>query len=118
MDKIPFEPDSIGFDDFAKVQLKVGKVLAAEAVEGSEKLVRLTVDVGEEETRNVFAGIIKWYAPEDLVGKNIIVVANLEPRKMMGSESQGMLLAADSADAEHPVILTTEQPVEPGAKIR
>ncbi len=111
MDKIPF-------DDFAKVELKVGKILEAEPVEGSEKLVRLTVDVGEEETRNIFAGIIKWYAPVDLIGKNIIVVANLEPRKMMGSESQGMLLAADSKDSEHPIILTPEQPVEPGAKIR
>jgi methionyl-tRNA synthetase len=108
----------ISFDDFAKVELKTGKVLAAEPVEGSEKLVRLTVDIGEENPRNIYAGIIKWYEPDSLVGKTIIVVANLEARKMMGSESQGMLLAADSQKAGHPIILTTNEETEPGAKIR
>lgn len=106
----------ITFDDFAKVELKVGKVLSAEPVEGSEKLIKLMVDIGEENPRQIFAGIVKFYTPEELIGKNIIVVANLEPRKMMGSESQGMLLAADTPDK--PVILSTTEPVEPGAKIR
>lgn len=106
----------ITFDDFAKVELKVGKVLSAEPVEGSEKLIKLMVDIGEENPRQIFAGIVKFYTPEELIGKNIIVVANLEPRKMMGSESQGMLLAADTPDK--PVILTTTERVEPGAKIR
>ncbi|HVZ12316.1 MAG TPA: methionine--tRNA ligase, partial [Patescibacteria group bacterium] len=90
-------------------------ILSAEPVEGSEKLVRLSVDIGEENPRNIFAGIIKWYTPDELVGKNVIVVANLEPKKMMGSESQGMLLAADG---EKPLLLTTVEPAEPGSKIR
>jgi len=103
-------------EDFQKLEFKTGKILEAEAVEGSEKLVRLQVDIGEETPRNIFAGIIKWYTPEELVGKTVIIVANLEPRKMMGSESQGMLLAADGG--EKPIPLTTIEPVEPGAKIR
>lgn len=114
---------TLTFDEFQKIELKTGKILSAEAVEGSEKLIKLMVDIGEDpstssgrEIRQILAGIQKWYEPESLVGKTIIVVANLEPRKFMGLESQGMLLAADTP--EKPVILTTEEPVEPGARIR
>ena len=109
-------------DEFKKVELRVGKVLEAERVEGSEKLIKMKVDVGEKDaeglpvTRQVLAGIGKAYAPETLIGKEIIVVANLDPRMMMGLESQGMLLAANGTDG--PVVLMPEQEVPPGASIQ
>lgn len=106
----------ISFDDFAKVELKPGKVLSAEPVEGSEKLYKLMVDIGEENPRQILAGIQKFYSPDELIGQTVIIVANLEPRLMMGLESQGMLLAADSG--EKPVPLTTSAPVNPGSKVR
>jgi tRNA-binding protein len=105
----------ITFEDFQKVEMKTGKVLSAESVEGSEKLIKLMVDIGEQNPRQILAGIKKWYKPEQLVGKTIIVAANLEPRQLMGLESQGMLLAADS---EKPIPLTTMKKAEPGLKIR
>lgn len=103
------------FEDFQKVEMKTGKIISAETVEGSEKLIKLMVDVGEESPRQILAGIRKWYEPESLVGKTIIVAANLEPRKFMGLESQGMLL---TADGEKPIPLTTLEEVPPGSKIR
>jgi methionine--tRNA ligase beta chain len=105
----------ISFEEFKKIELKVGKVLNAEKIEGSEKLLKLIVDLGDER-RQVVAGIAKYYKLEDLIGKEIVVVANLEPKKLMGSESQGMLLAAD-VNGE-PVILIPEKEVPPGTKIR
>lgn len=105
----------ISFEDFAKVELKTGKILSAEPVEGSEKLIKLMVDIGEENPRQILAGIAKFYGAEQLTGLTVIIAANLEPRMMMGLESQGMLLAADG---EKPIPLTTSEPVEPGAKIR
>ena len=104
----------ITIDDFKKVDLRVAKVMAAERVEGSEKLLKLQVDMGEE-TRQIVAGIGLAYEPETLVGREIIVVANLEPRALMGIESQGMLLAASN---DHPVLLIPEQEVAPGCVIR
>lgn len=106
----------ISIDDFKKIELKAGKILSAERVEGSEKLVKLSVDLGEENPRQILAGIAAVYAPETLVGRNIAVVANLEPRQMMGMESQGMLLAAEGE--EGPVLLMPDKDVTPGAKIR
>ncbi|MBI2039603.1 methionine--tRNA ligase subunit beta [Candidatus Microgenomates bacterium] len=106
----------INFDDFAKVELKVGTVLKAEEVEGSEKLIELKVDLGEEEPRQILAGVKQWYKPEDFIGKQVVVVANLESRKMMGLESQGMMLAADTTDG--PIFLTVPKKVPPGTKIR
>ena len=105
----------IKFDDFQKIDLRVGKVLDAKKVEGSEKLLKLIVDLGNEK-RQLVAGIAKYYRPEDLIGKEIVVVANLEPKNLMGIESQGMLLAAD-VDGE-PVILIPEKEIPPGTKIR
>jgi methionine--tRNA ligase beta chain len=107
---------TISFDDFKKVEIKIGKVMAAERVEGSEKLVRLEVDLGEESLRQIVAGIGKAYSPEDLVGKETPVVVNLEPRKLMGLESQGMILAADNNG--EPVILHPGKDVPPGAAIK
>lgn len=112
----------INYEDFSKTELKVGRVLSAERVEGSEKLLKLQVDLGEKGeagtalTRQILAGIGKVYAPENLVGKEIVVVANLEPRMLMGLESQGMLLAASGS--EGPIILTLEREVLPGSVIR
>ncbi|MCK4910633.1 MAG: methionine--tRNA ligase [Thermodesulfovibrionales bacterium] len=111
----------INIKDFAKVELKTAKVLEAERVEGSEKLIKLQVDSGEagqpEQTRQIVAGIGKAYTPEELVGKIVVVVANLKPAKLMGVESQGMLLAATGDDGE-PVILSPEKETAPGLRIK
>ncbi|MCE9559170.1 MAG: methionine--tRNA ligase subunit beta, partial [Armatimonadetes bacterium] len=96
--KPAFEPPAeIDITDFMKLNLRVARILEAEAVEGSEKLVKLQVLLGEEK-RQILAGIRKSYVPEDLVGRQVIVVANLKPRKMMGLESHGMVMAADGPD--------------------
>jgi methionine--tRNA ligase beta chain len=105
----------ISFEDFQKIDLRVAKIIKAEKIEGSEKLLKLEVNLGKE-IRQIVAGIAKFYQPEDLVGKEIVVVANLEPKKLMGLESQGMLLAAD--DNGKPIILIPEKEVAPGTKIR
>jgi methionyl-tRNA synthetase len=89
-------PDGvITYDDFKKVSLRVGLVKQAEAVEGSEKLIKMQVNIGGE-TRQIVSGIRKWYSPEQMMGKTIVVVANLKPAKLFGIESQGMLLAAEN----------------------
>ena len=102
-------------DDFAKLEFKVGTVLEASDIEGSERLLKLIVDLGEEEPRQILSGIKQWYAPEDLIDKQFVFIANLEPRMMMGLESQGMILAADG---EKPVPLIPQEHVLTGAKIR
>ena len=110
------EPSNlITLGDFAKVELKIGRVVAAERVKKSEKLIKLQVDTGEP--RQIVAGIGKAYTPDGLVGKSIVVVTNLQPAKLMGVESQGMLLAATGSDGV-PVILMPEKDVEEGSKIK
>jgi methionyl-tRNA synthetase len=101
-------------DVFKECDLRVGKVTAAERVEGSDKLLKLQIDVGE--SRQILSGIGKSYAPEDLIGKQVVIIANLDPRMMMGLESQGMLLAASDADGK-PVVLTLEKDVASGTKV-
>jgi tRNA-binding protein len=108
--------DLIDINDFAKVDLRVGVVKHAEKVPGSKKLIRLIVDLGVEE-RQILAGLAEFYDPNQLIGKYVIVVANLKPKKMMGLESQGMILAAGCGPEEKPVILTTLEPVKPGTRI-
>lgn len=108
----------VSFDDFKKLELKAGKILAAEAFVGSEKLVKLSVDLGEGAPRQILAGILKSHPPRTLVGRSIIVVANLEPRRMMGEESRGMLLAAEDETTGGPVLLMPEREVPPGATVR
>jgi|WetSurMetagenome_2_1015567.scaffolds.fasta_scaffold00471_2 methionyl-tRNA synthetase len=105
----------IGIEDFAKVQLKVGVVLEAERVEKSAKLIKMKVDTGE--VRQIVAGIGKAYTPEDLVGKKIVVIANLKPAMLMGVESQGMLLAATDSEGILSV-LTVDRDLKQGAGIR
>ncbi len=104
----------ISYDDFKKVELRAVKIIAAEKVEGSAKLLKLEVDSGAEK-RQIVAGIGRRYAPEALIGKQIIIVANLAPRSLMGVESKGMLLAADGPDG--PVLLVPDGEVAPGAVI-
>ena len=110
------QPATIPYQEFAKIDLRVGKVVSAERVPNSRKLIKLVVDIGGEQ-RQILAGLQKWYKPEDLVGKYVIVVANLEPKSMAGLVSQGMILAAPCGDEEKPVILTVAEPVKPGAKV-
>ena len=105
----------VNYEQFSEIELRIATVLAGERLEGSDKLLRLQVSLGEEE-RQIIAGIGKKYAPEGLIGRQIIVVVNLEPRTLMGMESRGMLLAADSADG--PVILIPQQEVASGTKIK
>lgn len=106
--------ENINLDEFKKSDLRIGKVLNAERVEGSEKLLKLQIDLGEP--RQILSGIGKSYTPKELIGKYVVIIANLEPRIMMGFESQGMLLAASDADGK-PIILTIEKEVAPGTKI-
>jgi len=110
---------TITIEDFAKVQLKIGEIKTADRVEGATKLLRLTVDIGEEAPRQILAGIAESYAPETLPGRKIVVVANLAPRKLRGFESQGMLMAATDAEG-HAILLHPADPdaVLPGAQVR
>ncbi len=131
------KPDYLTIDEFAKLEARIGVVLSAETVEGSEKLIRLMLDFGlkrpegrspehseeknvlgeERDIRQILSGIRAWYEPETLVGKKMLFVVNLAPRKMMGLESQGMLMAVDGVDGA-PVFLVPEREVVPGAKVR
>lgn len=111
------KPDYLTIDEFAKLEARIGVVLSAEAVEGSEKLIRFMLDFGEEKPRQILSGIRKWYEPETLVGKKMLFVINLAPRMMMGLESQGMLMAVDGVNGE-PVFLVPEKEVHPGSRVR
>ena len=103
-------------DDFMKVELRVARVLAAERVEKSKRLLKLQVDVGTEQ-RTLVAGIAEAYEPEALVGKSVVIVFNLKPAKLMGIESNGMVLAA-SPDGGKPEVVTFVNPPEPGTRVR
>lgn len=105
----------ITIDEFMKVQLKTAKILSAERVPKSEKLIKLQVSLGTEQ-RQIVAGIGKKYEPDALVGKTIVIVANLKPAKLMGIESQGMVLAAGDADVRG--LLTIQEEVDPGTKVK
>ncbi len=104
--------DYVEYEQFAKIDLRIGKVVKARRIERSNKLLLLEVDLGNE-VRQIVAGIGKVYEPEELIGKSIVIVANLKPKKIMGYESQGMLLAA----GETPVLIVPEKDVEPGTKV-
>lgn len=105
----------ISFEDFKKIDLIVAKVIKAEKVLDSEKLLRLELDLGENELRQMVAGIAKSYSPKDLMGKEIVIVANLEPRTILGLKSEAMLLAASNDDKI--VILIPDKEVGAGSKI-
>jgi len=113
----PMAPAQITIDEFMKIQLKTAKVLTAERVPKSEKLLKLQVSLGEgTEPRQIVAGIGKIYTPEALIGKTIIIVANLKPAKLMGIESQGMVLAAGDSDVRG--LATILEEVDPGTKVK
>ena len=106
--------ERISFDDFKKLDLRAARILTAERIEGSDKLVRLAIDAGEG-TQTLSAGIGKAYDPALLAGREIVVVLNLEPRTIMGIESNGMLLAAND---NGPVLLAPDRDVPPGTEIK
>ena len=107
--------EQITFDEFKRMNLSVGQITKAETVEGTQKLVKLEVDIGTEK-RQIIAGVAEAYPPETLIGKRIIVVANLKPARIRGVESQGMLLAADVGD--RPIIPFFGEDVPAGTKVR
>ena len=114
----------IDFEHFSKIDLRVATVTACEAHPNADKLLKVTLDDGTEEGRQVCAGIKAWYEPEKLVGKQVVIVANLEPRKLRGEISQGMILAASDlsddgeGEGERDVrIITIDQPVKPGSRV-
>ena len=101
-------------DDFQKIEMKIGKIKAAKAVEGTSKLVELDIDIGEE-TRKLVAGVAGAYTIDDLIDKLVVVLVNLEPKKLRGIVSQGMVLAAD---AEKPILLVPDREVPAGTAVR
>ncbi|MEG2929582.1 MAG: methionine--tRNA ligase [Oscillospiraceae bacterium] len=109
------ESQEITFDDFSKIDLRVGKIIACERLEKSDKLLKSTIFDGER-NRTILSGIAQWYTPEDMVGKNVVIVANLAPRKMRGVMSEGMIIASDKGDAAE--VLFVSSSVEPGSKVR
>ena len=105
----------VTIENFKKLELRIGKVISVERVEGSDKLLKLIIDLGTE-TRQILAGIAQFYEPSELIGKEMPVVANLEPRMLRGHESQGMILAADLEG--RPVILGPDREVPPGSVVK
>ncbi len=105
----------ISFEDFKRLEIRIGKIVSAEKVEGTDKLLKLEVDLGEEK-RQLVAGIAQNYEPEQVVNKEVPILVNLEPRKIRGVESRGMLLAA--IENESPVLLHPDREVSPGSIIR
>ncbi len=105
----------IPFSVFESLDLRIGKIIACTKKEGSEKLLRLVVDFGDEGQKTIFSGIAKWYTPESLIGASFLFIINLEPRKMMDEYSEGMLLAAEG---DKPLPLAPTAPVNPGTGIR
>ncbi len=107
----------ISIDDFAKVEMRVGQVKVAEKVKGADKLLRLEVDIGTE-VRQVVAGIAEAYAPESLVGRKVVLVVNLQPRKLRGLESNGMIVAAAVGEKGSPVLVGFLEDVPIGARLK
>jgi methionyl-tRNA synthetase len=110
-------PAKIPIDDFAKVELRVGLVLTAECVKGSDKLMLMKVDIGEPEPRTIVAGIAEAYTPVELVNRKVVIVANLEPRKLRGIESNGMIVAA-SVEGGKPVLAGFHEDIPAGARLK
>ncbi len=108
--------EQIGIEDFAKVQLKVGKVLECKKVEKADKLLCSQIDVGEEKPRTIVSGIAKYYSPEEMVGKQVVVVSNLKPVKLRGIESQGMILCAQDENGEL-ALISPSKPVKAGSEV-
>ena len=108
--------ENISFDDFKKVDIRVAEIKTAEEIEGADRLYKLLVLIGEEE-RTLVAGVKQFYAQEDLIGKKILVLANLEPKVIRGVESHGMILCAHTEDRSQLVCTTVEKDIPAGAKV-
>lgn len=106
---------TVTIDDFKKIEIKIGEIIEAEKIEGSDRLLKLKVNFGQE-TRQIISGITRYYQPEELLNKQVAFATNLEPRSIMGLESQGMILACDSVDGL--ALLSPNKKVEPGTQIR
>ena len=113
---IPDTPQIV-IDDFVKIDLRVAQIIVAERIPKADKLLRLEVDLGYEK-RQILSGIAEWYQPEELIGKKIVVIANLAPRKMRGLESHGMLLAASHGDDGKPVLATFGEEIAVGSRLK
>lgn len=109
--------EQITIDDFAKTELKVGKVISCEKVEGADKLLKETVDLGNGDIRTIVSGIAKSYTPEEMVGKKVVIVSNLKPAKLRGIESQGMVLCAVD-EKGNPILVSPEKEVNEGSEVR
>lgn len=107
--------DTIQYEDFAKLDIRIGKVIAAEMVPETDKLIKCTIDFGEMGTRTIVSGIAEWKKPEELVGKQLPYIVNLAPRMLRGVESQGMLLATHAPEGV--ALLTPDLEVVPGTKV-
>jgi methionyl-tRNA synthetase len=114
---VPANSGKISIDDFAKVEMRVGQVLAAERVKGADKLLQLKVDIGEPEPRTLVAGIAEAYPLEQLIGRKVVIVANLQPRKLRGVESNGMIVAA-SVEGGKPILAGFLEDVPVGARLK
>ncbi|MGB0639403.1 MAG: methionine--tRNA ligase subunit beta, partial [Myxococcota bacterium] len=110
------ENEYIEFEDFMKVKLLAGRIVEAQKHPNADRLLHFQVDVGEERPRSICAGIANKYAPEDMVGKQVVIVANLKPRKLRGVMSEGMMLAAGDAEIEG--LVTFDQEIVPGGTVR
>ena len=108
--------EEISYDDFARLDIRIGTVVAAELVPETDKLIKCTIDLGEMGTRTIVSGIAEWKSPEELVGKQLPYIVNLAPRMLRGVESQGMLLAA--SDENGVALLQPERNVPPGSRLR
>jgi methionine--tRNA ligase beta chain len=110
------QDDLISFNDFTKIKLRVGKVVEASDHPNADKLLVMKIDLGDEQ-RQICAGLKGYYSPEELVGKNLVIVTNLAPRMMRGQQSQGMLLAAVTKGQAQVVVLSPDQDVPPGCEV-
>ncbi len=107
----------INIDDFSKIEIKIGQIIEAEKLEESNKLLKLRVDFGGDDLRQVLSGIAKWYNAEDIINKKFAFVTNLEPRSMLGYESQAMILASQDENTNIVSVLTPDKDVSPGSKV-
>ena len=120
-DAVPAAPEGIayiGIEDFLKIELRVGEILTAERIPKADKLLKFRIDLGEAQPRQILAGIAQYYEPEKLIGRQVIVVANLAPRKLRGLESQGMILAASIGEEGRPILAGFLEEVPNGAKLK
>ncbi len=113
----PTTSNQILIDDFVKIDLRVAQIIVAERIPKADKLLRLEVDLGYEK-RQILSGIAEWYTPEELIGKKIVVIANLAPRKMRGLESHGMLLAASHGENGKPILATFGEEIALGSRLK